>query len=62
MAVLTRDSGTIHLTVTAAGERTFECFGDDPAADVDLGAATPLDRHTNPSDWPALLNDRVANP
>ncbi|MFN2224607.1 MAG: MBL fold metallo-hydrolase [Chloroflexota bacterium] len=62
MAVMTRDSGSIHLTVTAGGKRTFECFGDDPAANVDLGAAALLDHQTNPTDWPGLLNDRVANP
>jgi beta-lactamase superfamily II metal-dependent hydrolase len=62
MAVLTRDSGSIHLTVTAGGDRTFECFGEDPADDVDLGAPRALDQHTNPTDWPALLNERLAHP
>ncbi len=62
MAVLTRDSGTIHLTVTPGGTRTYERYGDAPAANVDLGAAMALDQQSNPSDWPALLNDRVDNP
>jgi hypothetical protein len=62
MAVMTRDSGSIHLTVTPGGKRSFERFGDDPAQKVNLGAAVPLDQQSNPTDWPALLNDRVANP
>ena len=59
MAVMTRDSGSIHLTVTAAGKRTFECFGDDPKDNVDLGAAMDIDQQT---DWSALLNHRLAQP
>lgn len=62
MAVLTRDTGTIHLTVTPGGTRTYERFGDAPKANVDLGAAMALDQQSNPTDWPALLNDRVDNP
>jgi competence protein ComEC len=62
MAVMTRDSGSIHLVVTAAGGRTFECFGDDPAVNIDLGAATVLNQQTNPTDWPGLLNGRLSQP
>jgi len=59
LAVMTFDSGSIHLTVTATGKRTFECFGDDPTDNVNLGAATELDRRT---DWSALLNHRLSEP
>jgi len=61
MAVMTRDSGSIHLTVTATGRRTFEHFGDDPKDNVDLGAGKPLDPQANPTNWLALLNDRMAH-
>lgn len=61
MAVMTREAGSIHLTVTAGGNRTFERFGDEPADNVDRGAATVLDSQSNPTDWLALLDDRVAN-
>ncbi len=62
MAVLTHDSGTIHLTVTATGNRIFERFGEGPADDVDLGAGMVLDKLTNPTDWSDLLNDRLTHP
>jgi beta-lactamase superfamily II metal-dependent hydrolase len=60
MAVITRDTGTIHIRVDEAGTRTLERFGDAPTANVDLGAATPLTEATNPTDWPALLALRVS--
>ncbi len=60
MAVITVDSGTIHLRVTPSGSRTMRRFGDSPTANVDLNAATPLTEQTNPTDWAALLNNRVA--
>jgi hypothetical protein len=50
------------LTVTNGSKRTFERFGDDPKDNVDLSAAAILDQQTNPTDWPALLNDRVLTP
>ncbi len=62
MAVMTRDAGTIHLTVTDTGERNFEYYGEDPADNVNLGAARPLDKHANPTDWFGLLNDRITQP
>jgi competence protein ComEC len=62
MAVMTRDSGTIHLTVTATGRRTLECFGDEPRDNVDLSAGKPLDQHSNPTDWSRLLNERLGHP
>ena len=60
MAVITIDSGTIHLKVPSNGRRTMECFGDAPTDNVDLTAPTPLTEASNPTDWAALLDDRVA--
>ena len=60
MATITRDTGTIHLSVTSGGTRTLESFGDDPAQNVDLTAGMPLTAASNPTDWAALLDDRVA--
>jgi beta-lactamase superfamily II metal-dependent hydrolase len=62
MAVITRDTGTIHLTVDASGNRTIERFDDIiPSSDVNLANPIALDELSNPTDWAALLNDRVAN-
>lgn len=61
MATVTRDTGTIHLRVTAAGNYTLERFGDSSSANVDLTAGVPLTEATNPTDWAGLLNDRVNN-
>jgi competence protein ComEC len=59
MAVLTVDSGTIHLTVNAAGTSTLEQFGEHRNANIDLDQGSPLTELTNPTDWPQLLQDRV---
>ncbi|MEM7145318.1 MAG: MBL fold metallo-hydrolase [Verrucomicrobiota bacterium] len=61
MAVLTQDAGTIHLRVNAAGRRSFEHFVDGKDADVDLTNGDALTQQNNPTDWPALLQDRVDN-
>jgi len=58
--MLTRATGTIHLTVNAAGTRTYERFGDLPNENVNLANATPLDEASNPTDWVGLLNVRVS--
>lgn len=60
-AFLTRSTGTIHLTVTSGGRRSYEMFQEDPGDPIDLGAGTPLDGASNPSDWPGLLDRRVAD-
>lgn len=60
-AVVTRDTGSIHLTVTSAGKRTYESFGDGPSDTVDLSAATVLNQSTNPTDWQALLALRMSS-
>lgn len=63
MAVVTRDTGTLHLRVDSAGNRTVERFGDDSSSDVDLTAPIALDPSnpaSNPTNWPDLLDERVA--
>ncbi|NNC89643.1 MAG: MBL fold metallo-hydrolase [Akkermansiaceae bacterium] len=59
MAVLTHASGTVHLRVTAGGTRRYEHFGDTKNERVDLANPTAFDRNANPTDWPALLDQRV---
>ena len=59
IAAITRDTGTIHLRVTPGGRRTLRMYGDSPTGNIDLTAATPLTEISNPTDWRALLNDRV---
>lgn len=59
MAMLTRSTGTIHLTVTSGGQRSYEMFGEDPDDGIDLSAGNVLDGTTNPTGWPALLGIRV---
>ena len=59
MAMLTDETGTIHLTVTPGGGRTYTRFDDSKTAMVDLGDETALDQTNNPTDWLALLNTRV---
>lgn len=57
-AWLTRDTGTIHLRVTAGGTRSFRRFGETATADVDLGRGSAVPA-TNPTDWAALIDQRV---
>jgi beta-lactamase superfamily II metal-dependent hydrolase len=59
MAMLTRATGTIHLTVNGAGTRTYERYGDAPGENVNLANAAPLDEASNPTDWAELLRLRV---
>lgn len=61
MAVLTRDSGTIHVKVDSTGSRTAERYGDDSTVNVNTNNPTNLNELTNPTDWTALLQDRIAN-
>ena len=61
MAAITRDTGTIHLTVDSVGTRKLECYGDDPSGNVDLTSPDDLDELTNPTNWADLLNDRVGD-
>lgn len=58
-AVITEDTGTIHLQVESNGTRTYRHFHDSPTQNVDLTAATTLDPSNNPSDWQALLLHRI---
>jgi competence protein ComEC len=59
LATITRNTGTIHLRVTPGGTRTLRMYGDTPAGNIDLASATPLSEISNPTDWRALVNDRV---
>jgi hypothetical protein len=61
MAVVTRDSGTIHVKVDMSGNKIVERYGEDLLEMVNINAPTSLNEITNPTDWVALLNDRVAN-
>jgi competence protein ComEC len=59
MAVITKDTGTIHLRVTDAGTRTLRMFGEAPDGTIDLGSSQVLSEITNPTDWRRLLKQRV---
>lgn len=61
MAVLTVDSGTIHMKVRSTGSRTMKRFGDTPTGNVNLNAGVSLTELSNPTDWAALLDQRVAS-
>lgn len=61
MVVITRDAGTIHLRVRRSGSYRLWRYDDLPANNVDLNSPIPLTEQSNPTNWLALLNDRVAN-
>lgn len=61
MAAITIDTGTIHLRVTSSGIRRLERFGDAPSEKVDLNEGKSLTETNNPTNWAALLNDRISN-
>jgi competence protein ComEC len=61
MAVATRDSGSIHMRVRSTGTRSLERYGDSRHSHIDLAAAQPLNEMSNPTDWDALLAERVAS-
>lgn len=61
IAAITRNTGTIHLRVTPGGNRRMTMYGDLPADNVNLAANTEiLTEVSNPTDWLALVNDRIA--
>jgi competence protein ComEC len=60
MAVTTIDSGTIHLKVASNGSRTLRRFRDAPGANVNLNGGVALTKRSNPTDWAALLQQRIA--
>jgi len=60
MATIKVDTGTIYLRVTPGGQRRLERFGDSPAHNVALNTGVSLTESSNPTDWAALLNNRVA--
>ncbi|MEM6471179.1 MAG: hypothetical protein AAF802_16585 [Planctomycetota bacterium] len=60
MVCLTHDTGTIHLAVTSSGTRTYRMCRESKSQNVDLVSAVSLIRTSNPTDWPRLLDKRVA--
>ena len=59
MAVITGDSGTIHLRVNSKGTKRFEMYRDTPSGTIDLSAAKRLTGTSNPTDWQALVKKRT---
>lgn len=59
MAVITRDTGTIHLRVTSTGSRTLRMYGESPTETIDLENSAVLSEASNPTDWRLLLNERI---
>lgn len=59
MVVTTVDSGTIHLEVRPNGTRTTRCFHDSPNETINLSSSSPMTAQNNPTDWGALLNQRI---
>jgi len=59
MAVITRDSGSIHLRVANNGTRAIRMFRDSPDEAVDMSSSAVLSEISNPTDWRGLLNERV---
>lgn len=59
-AVITRDSGTIHIEIDQNSNRTLSSFNDPTSAMVNLTNRTNLDEISNPTDWAELVKDRVS--
>jgi competence protein ComEC len=59
MAVITRDAGSIQLTVESNGQRTAVRYGDGSAENIDLSNPILLDEQSNPTDWLGLLGVRM---
>lgn len=59
IAAITKDTGTIRLKITAGGRSTLRMYGELPTQDIDLAAGTPLTELSNPTDWRALLSERI---
>lgn len=60
LVVTTADTGTIHIEVKPNGSRTMRCFNDPANDPVDLSSSAPITAHQNPTDWGALLNQRIS--
>ena len=61
MAVITHDTGTIHVRVSSTGRKTYRQFNEDKNANVDLTSYRSLTELSNPTGWATLLNGRVRN-
>lgn len=59
-AVITRDSGTIHIEVDTNSNRTLSRFKDKSSAKVNFAEPEDLNEMNNPTDWAKLVKDRVS--
>jgi competence protein ComEC len=59
LVALTGDTGTIHLTISAAGHISVDRFGDSLYQDVDFTQRTSLSPSTNPTNWRGILTARA---
>ncbi len=61
MAVITRDTKSIHLMVDQGGNMTTERFSDESTSNVDLSSPQVFNELSNPTEWVKLLDDRITN-
>jgi hypothetical protein len=60
-ALMTKDTGTVHLSVSSAGKWAFGMMGDSVDGNVNLQNPVPLAEASNPTNWIALLQNRMTN-
>ncbi len=60
-ALMTKDTGTVHLSVSSAGKWAFGMMGDSVDSNVNLLNSVPLAEASNPTNWIALLQNRMTN-
>jgi competence protein ComEC len=56
---LTRDIGTVEFRVGRSGSLRAVHYGDNPADVIPFGNDRPLLRSATPTDWPALIRQRL---
>jgi hypothetical protein len=56
---LTEQTGTIYIKVRPTGGRDYFFLGEGKRDHINLGAAQPLKRGTDPTDWAQLLTDKM---
>jgi len=59
VVALTRDTGTVGITVRPSSSYKVVQYREEPDNRVPFGNARPLTRSTNPTDWKALLHLRT---
>ena len=58
-ALMTNDTGTIHIKNNGSSRAQLVSFGDDSFTNIDLSDSRPITHSTHPTNWIQLLQTRI---